>query len=192
VGQESASYFLPVALEHQVAVVAALRDGGAQAGPPQDSWLDLRLHADYRYWIDLRLHRAPKSELEVRIALTNDDWSIRRPLEDAFAALPAPVAACALRDENGTALGAPAERGWSMRLEDDFRRRRALFVERVGDYTAPISADHVYLYVHQAGWHRDDDAELQWHREREIARIEEMWDPPVAKPEPPPEHPDAA
>ena len=43
----------------------------------------------HRYWIDLRLHRAPEPLLEMRIALTNDEWSIRVPLEDALTALPA-------------------------------------------------------------------------------------------------------
>jgi hypothetical protein len=190
-GQESASYFLPVAPELQEAVVVALCEGGAERGASDHTWLDLRLSDVYRYWIDLRLHRAPQPRLEVRIALTNDEWSIRAPLEAAFAALPAAVAKSTLCDEDGGELGAPADDGWSIRLEDDYRSRRGRFVERVGDYTAPISADHVYLYVHQAGWHRDDDAELAWHREREISRIEEMWDPPSGKPELPPDHPDA-
>ena len=190
-GQESARYFLSVGPDLHDAVVAALCEGGAEAGATHSGRRDLRLYAEFRYWIDLRLHCASKSQLEIRIALTNDDWSIRRPLEVAFAALPPAAAARPLHDEDGTALGAPADAGWSMRLEDDYRRRRALFVERVGDLTAPISADHVYLYLHQAGRHRDGDAELAWHREREISRLEEMWDPPAARPELPPDHPHA-
>jgi hypothetical protein len=191
-GQESVSYFLPVVPEQWVAVVTALGEGGAEAGPPHDGWLDMRLHAAHRYWIDLRLHRPPKSTLEVRIALTNDEWSVRGPIEAAFAALPEAVAASTLRDEDGIELGVPAASdGWSRRLEDDYCRRRASFVKRVGDYTAPISADHVYLYVHQAGWHRDTDRALEWHREAQISRMEEMYDPPTHKPEPPPDHPDA-
>jgi hypothetical protein len=178
VGQESTSYFLPVDPMLEADVVAALRDGGAEAGPPHDAWLDLRLYSAHRYWIDLRLRRAPATELEVRIALTNDDWSIRGPLERAFAGLPAAVAARQLRDCDGTELGAPAEKGWSIRLEDDYRARRADFIARVGEVTAPISADHVYLFVHQTGTWRDDDLALQWQREREISRIEHMWDPP--------------
>jgi hypothetical protein len=191
-GQESASYFLPVQPDLWVAVVTALAEGGAEAGPPQAGWLDLRLHAAHRYWIDLRLHRPPKSTLEVRIALTNDDWSVRGPLERAFAALPSPVAGALLRDEDGNELGTPAEPGWSMRLEDDYRGRRARFVERVGDCTAPISADHVYLYLHQSGWHRDTDRALEWQRQKEISRMEEMFDPPAGRPAPPPDHPDAS
>lgn len=191
-GQESASYFLPVAPEFVAPVVAALGDCGAEAGPPEDGWLDMRLHAAHRYWIDLRLHRPPKSLLEVRIALTNDDWSIRAPIERAFAALPAAVADGLVCDENGAGLGSPAAAdGWSMRLEDDYRARRMRFVERVGEWTAPISADHVYLYVHQAGWHRDTDRAIEWHRQAEISRIEEMYDPPSHKPQLPRHHPDA-
>jgi hypothetical protein len=191
-GQESASYHLAVRPELWHAVVSALAGAGAEAGPPQERWLDMRLYAAHRYWIDLRLHRPPKSSLEVRIALTNDEWSVRGPLETAFAALPAGVAEGVLCGEDGAELGAPAAaEGWSRRLEDDYRARRARFVERVGDSTAPISADHVYLYVHQAGWHRDTDRARQWRREAEISRIEEMWDPPAATPQPPPDHPDA-
>jgi hypothetical protein len=190
-GQESASYFLPVDGALDAEVVAALRGGGAESGPPEDNWLDLRLQSAYRYWIDLRLHPPPRSLLEVRIALTNDEWSIRAPLEAAFAGLPAPVAERSLVNEEGTELGAPAEEGWSMRLEDDYRRRRAQFVERVGEFTAPISADHVYLYMHQTGSWRDDDRALEWARDREISRIEEMWDPPSGNPGVPLAQPDA-
>jgi hypothetical protein len=191
VGQESTSYFLPVDPVLEADVVAALRDGGAETGPPHDAWVGLRLFSPHRYWIDLRLRRAPTTELEVRIALTNDDWSIRGPLERAFAGLPAAVAAGQLRDCDGTELGAPAEKGWSMRLEDDYRARRADFIARVGEVTAPISADHVYLFVHQTGTWRDDDLALQWQREREISRIEQMWDPPGAEPPQPLDHHDA-
>jgi len=34
------------------------------------------------------VHRAPEPLLEIRIALTNDEWSIRAPLEEALGALP--------------------------------------------------------------------------------------------------------
>jgi len=77
--------------------------------------------------------------------------------------------------------------GWALALEADFERRRAEFTRRVGDINAPISADHVYMYIHQTGMRRDDDLELEWHREREIAKIEQMWE---GEPELPPEHPD--
>ena len=120
-------------------------------------------------------------------ASTNDEWSIRTPLEAALSALPPAAARGHLRDEDGNELGSPAEDGWSRRLEEDFGRRRAEFVKRVGDINAPISADHVYMYIHQTRTKRDDEAELQWRREREISRIEEMWE---GRPELPPDHPD--
>jgi hypothetical protein len=190
-GQESASYFLSLDPDLEDAVLVALREGGAQGGPPDGTWIDLRVRDEHRYWIDLRLHRGPRALLEVRIALTNDEWSIRAPLEEAFTALPAAARQIPLTDEDGGALGTLADDDWSLRVEADFSRRRADFVERVGDFTAPISADHVYMYVHQTRRRRDDDAELTWRRDREIARIEQMWDPPVAEPELAPGHPDA-
>lgn len=178
-GRESASYFLSLAPEHEDAVVLALREGGAEPGDADHTWIELRVRDPDRYWIDLRVHRGPEPLLEVRIALCNDEWSIRRPLEDALTALPPGAAQRPLRDEDGVELGAPAEDGWSRRLEEDYGRRRAAFVERVGDFTAPISADHVYMYVHQTRWNRDNDDELTWHYEREINQIEQMWDPPA-------------
>ncbi len=192
-GQESASYYLPLAPEVAEAVVVALRAGGAEAVESDRSWLDLRIRDEHRYWIDLRVHRGPDHLLEIRIALTNDEWSIRAPLEAVLTALPPAAAGRCLCDEDGAELGAPAEDGWSRRLEDNFVRRRAVFIRRVGDFTAPISADHVYMYIHQTRWTRDNDDELAWHREREIARIEQMWDPPeeIADPELPPGHPHA-
>jgi hypothetical protein len=180
-GRESASYFLPLAPELEDAVVVALREGGAEPGDCAHTWIELRVRDPHRYWIDLRVHRGPEPLLEVRIALCNDEWSIRGPLEDALTALPARVAQRPLRDEDGVELGAPAEDGWSRRLEEDYGRRRAAFVERVGNFTAPISADHVYMYVHQTRWNRDNDDELAWAYEREINQIEQMWDPPTER-----------
>jgi hypothetical protein len=177
-GRESASYFLQLPAELEDAVVLALREGGAEPGDPRHTWIELRVRDPYRYWIDLRVHRGLEPLLEIRIALTNDEWSIRAPLEDALTALPAGAAQRPLRDEDGRELGLPLDDGWSLRLEEDYGRRRAAFVDRVGDYTAPISADHVYMYLHQTRWARDDDAELEWHYEREINKIEQMWDPP--------------
>jgi hypothetical protein len=186
-GRESASYFLTVAPDGADGVVVALREGGAEVTGVHHSWIDLRVCDPNRYWIDLRLHRGREVLLEVRIALTNDEWSIRAPLEDALTALPPGAARGQLRDEDGTELGAPARDGWALRVQEDFGRRRAEFVKRVGDINAPISADHVYMYIHQTGMRRDDDAELEWHREREINKIEQMWE---GEPELPPDHPD--
>ncbi|HEX4364544.1 MAG TPA: hypothetical protein VHZ75_08350 [Solirubrobacteraceae bacterium] len=189
-GRESASYYLTLPAGLEEAVVGALTAGGAVAVGAEHSWIELRLRDPDRYWIDLRVHRAAEPLLEIRIALTNDEWSIRAPLETALGGLPAGAAQSRLRDEDGVELGAPAQDGWSRALEDDYGRRRAEFVKRVGDINAPISADHVYMYIHQTGMRRDDDAELAWHREREIARIEQMWNPPAGGPELPPDHPD--
>lgn len=186
-GRESASYFLTIPPESADGIVAALREGGAQLVGSGHSWIDLRVCDPDRYWIDLRLHRGPELLLEARIALTNDEWSIRAPLEDALRALPPGSASSQLRDEDGHELGAPAEAGWSLRLEEDFGRRRAEFIARVGDFTAPLSADHVYMYIHQTRVRRDDVAELEWQREREISRMERMWE---GEPELPDDHPD--
>jgi hypothetical protein len=188
-GRESASYYLTLAPELEEAVVVALREGGAEPIAGQHTWIELRVRDPHRYWIDLRIHRAAEPLLEIRIALTNDEWSIRKPLEAVFTALPPGAASQPLRDEDGVELGAPAGAGWSLALEEDYGRRRAAFVARVGDINAPISADHVYMYMHQAGMRRDDDLELQWHREREIARIEQMWE---GEPELPSDHPDGS
>lgn len=186
-GRESASYFLTIPADSADAIVVALQEGGAQLIGSDYTWIDLRVCDPHRYWVDLRLHRAPEVLLELRIALTNDEWSIRAPVEDALSALPAGAAHSQLRDEDGIELGAPAQDGWSRRLEEDFGRRRADFVARVGDFTAPLSADHVYMYIHQTWSRRDSDAELEWHREREISKIEQMWE---GEPELPPDHPD--
>jgi len=186
-GRESASYFLTIPPESVDGVVAALQEGGAQLIGSDYTWIDLRVCDPDRYWVDLRLHRAPELLLELRIALTNDEWSIRVPLENALRGLPAGARQSRLRDEDDNDLGTPAQDGWSQRLEEDFGRRRAEFIKRVGDFTAPLSADHVYMYIHQTRWNRDNDAELEWHREREISKIEQMWE---GDPDLPAEHPD--
>lgn len=187
-GRESASYYLTLPPELEEAVLVALREGGAEpVNASGHTWIELRVRDPHRYWIDLRVHRAAEPLLEIRIALTNDEWSIRAPLEEALTALPAGAASRPLRDEDGRELGAPAQDGWSLRLEEDYGRRRADFVEQIGDFTAPISADHVYLHIHQTRRRRDDDSELEWQREREISRIEQMWE---GRPEMPPDHPD--
>ena len=188
-GRESTSYYLTLPPELEEAVLVALREGGAEPVTSGHTWIELRVRDVHRYWIDLRVHRGPEPLLEIRIALTNDEWSIRAPLEAALTALPAGVAQRPLRDEDGRELGAPAGGEWSLALEEDYGRRRADFIERAGDFTAPISADHVYLHIHQTRRRRDDDAALRATREREISRIEEMWEGGDAL-ELPPDHPE--
>jgi hypothetical protein len=48
----------------------------------------------------------------------------------------------------------------------------------------------VYLYVDQTRWSHDNDIEDDWNRDREISRMEDVWDLPSAGPEPPPGDPD--
>ena len=186
-GRESTSYFLTIPPQSADGVVPALREGGAELVGSDFSWIDLRVRDPHRYWIDLRLHRGPELLLEVRIALTNDEWSIRAPLETAFTTLPPDAARQQLRDEDGNELGAPGEPGWSLRLEEDFGRRRAEFVKTIGDFTAPISADHVYMWIHQTRTRRFDERDLEWKRDAEISRMERMME---GEPELPPRHPD--
>ena len=186
-GRESASYFLALTSELEDAVVLGLREGGAELTGSSRAWVALRVRDPHRYWIDLRVHRGPEPRLEIRIALTNDEWSIRAPLEDALSALPPAATKRPLRDEDGVELGVPARDPWSLRLEEDYGRRRADFIERAGDFTAPLPADQVYLYVHQTGWNRDTDAALAWRRDREIGRMQRMWE---SDPRPPEDRPD--
>jgi hypothetical protein len=187
-GRESASYFMTIPPESADGVVVALQEGGAELVGSGYSTIDLRVCDPNRYWVDLRLHRTAEVLLELRIALTNDEWSIRVPIEDVLAALPPAAARVRLRDEDGGEIGAPAEPGWSLRLEEDFGRRRAEFVKRVGgDVTAPISADHVYMWIHQTRTKRFDERDLEWRRDVEISRMERMME---GEPQLPDDHPD--
>jgi len=177
-GLESANYFLALPADAADAVVHTLSGdrAGAELTRSSDARLDYRVRDPHRYWIDVHVHRLPEPCLEIRIALTNDEWSIRAPLQRALTPLPVALVGQALRDDEGRTVAVAGEKGWWLRVEEDFGRRREAFVARVGDYNAPLSTDHVYMYVHQTRWNRDNDDELAWHREREIARIEEMWD----------------
>ena len=175
-GRESTSYFLAFAPQLEDAVVLGLREGGAELIGSGSAWIELRVRDPHRYWIDLRVHRGPAPRLEIRIALTNDEWSLRAPLEDALGALPPAAMKLPLRDEDGAVLGTPASSEWSLRLEEDYGCRRSDFIERVGDFTAPLPADQVYLYVHQTRWHSDTEAAIAWQRDREISRMRRMWE----------------
>src|SRR5205085_1968822 len=146
-------------------------EAGIERGPDAAARVDFLLRDPHRFWIDLRLHRGSLRCLEVRIALTNDTWAIRAPLERALLALMPVLGERPLHDEEGAQVATFGAERWSLALEDDYARLRDAFIARVGDFNAPISADHVYLYVHQTRWNRDNDDELAWHREREIARI---------------------
>jgi hypothetical protein len=173
-GRESASYALALAASDAAALARRLEDAGAEPLPGGERRSDFCVRDPHRYWIDLRVHHEPP-RLELRIALTNDTWAIRAPLERVLAPLPAELEGAALRDEDGEILATAGADGWLLALEGDYERRRDEFVARVGDYSAPLSADHVYMYLHQTRWNQDNDDELAWHREREIARLEAAW-----------------
>jgi hypothetical protein len=176
VGQEAATYAIALAEGDAEAVAQYLHAAAVEPARAADARIDFLLRDPHRYWIDLRVHRGADPRFEIRIALTNDTWSLRGPLERALTPMPAQLAGRQLRDSDGTEIAIMGADGWSLAFEDDYDRRRYAFIARVGDFTAPISSDHVYLYVHQTRWNQDNDAELAWHREREIARLEESWD----------------
>jgi hypothetical protein len=175
-GRESASYLLTLSPDSVEALMRGLDAAGVERGPAHEERVDYRLRDPHRYWIDLRIHRGPPPALEIRIALTNDTWSLRGPLERALTPLPAGLDGTPLRGAGGEQVAVAGAEGWWLAFEDDYGRRRDEFVARVGDFTAPLSADHVYMYLHQTRWNQDNDAELAWHREREIARLEASWD----------------
>jgi len=188
-GRESASYSLSLSSEDDAdALCRHLDAAGVERLRSGDERIDFCLRDPHRYWIDLRVARGAQPSLEIRVALTNDTWAIRGPLERVLDPLPDALRGQPLRDDQGSEIAIAGADGWSLALEDDYGRRRDEFVARVGDYTAPLSADHVYMYLHQTRWNQDNDDELAWHREREIARMQEMWeseappDPEVGQP----------
>lgn len=177
-GRESAHWLLRLSDAERDAVVAAFDALGLERARDAAARVDFVLRDPHRYWIDLRVHGGRPPHLEVRIALTNDTWAIRAPLERVLTPLAPLLGERPLRDEDGQEVATFGADGWSLALEDDYGRRRDAFIARVGDFNAPLSADHVYMYVHQTRWNRDNDEELAWHREREIARLEESWEAP--------------
>ena len=184
-GRESAHWILALSEEEARGVEALFVALDVERAAEDTARRDFILRDPYRYWIDLRIHDGPL-RLEVRIALTNDTWAIRAPLERVLTALEPTLGGRQVCDEDGREVATFGADGWSLVLEDDYAKLRDAFIARVGEFNAPISADHVYMYVHQTRWNRDNDEELAWHREREIAQIEESWnaDPdPDALPE---------
>jgi hypothetical protein len=173
-GREAATYLLALNAPDAEALRRGFDAAGLERAGGDGDRVDYRLRDPHRYWIDLRVHDAPPL-LEIRIALTNDTWVIRAPLERVLTPLPAALEGQPLRAAAGEVVAIAGADGWSRALEEDYGRRRDEFVARVGDYTAPLSADHVYVYLHQTRWNEDNDDELAWHRDREIARLEESW-----------------
>ena len=175
-GSESASYLLALSQPDVEALVRHFAEAALQRRRADERRIDYCLHDPYRYWIDLRIHLGAQPMLEIRVALTNDPWSLRAPLERLLTPLPPGLRGTPLCARDGTPLSVAGEERWLVAFEDDYGRRRDEFVARVGDFTAPLAAEHVYLYLHQTRWRQDNDDELAWHREREIARLQEAWD----------------
>jgi hypothetical protein len=175
-GREAATYAVLLSADDAAALARAFDAAGCEWLRADDERVDFALRDPNRYWIDLRLHLTGAPRLEIRVALTNDTWSLRAPLERALTPLPQGIAGRALLDEDGNEIAIAGADGWLLAFEDDYGRRRDEFIARIGDFNAPISADHVYMYLHQTRWNRDNDDELAWHREREIAKMEEMWE----------------
>jgi hypothetical protein len=175
-GREAATYEIELSADDAVALMRSLDAAGVEQLGADADRIDFVVRDPNRYWIDLRLHHTADRRLEIRIALTNDTWSIRAPLEAVLTPLAPGLAGKPFRDDDGNEVAIAGTDGWSLALEGDFERRRAEFVKRIGDFIAPISADHVYMYVHQTRWNIDNDNELAWHREREMAKMEEMWE----------------
>lgn len=182
-GRESASYWLALPAQAEDALVAALSRAGAQLLCFGAARLDYCLLDPGRYWIDLRVHRDPESCLEIRIALTNDAWSIREPLQRALTPLPEALEGEALRDDEGNDVAVAGEARWCYALEADYDRRRAEFVARFGDFAAAIGTEQVYTFIHQARKRHDViDAEHE-RRELELEMLEGLWEespPPEA------------
>jgi hypothetical protein len=175
-GRESATYLLALSPGDAAALARTFDAAGLERARAGDERIDYRLRDPHRYWIDLRVHRLPQPRLEIRIALTNDTWSIRGPLERLLTPLPPGLARAPVRDADGHEVAIAGAQGWWLELEAHYGRCRDEFVARVGDHSAPLSADHVYMYLHQTRWNQDNDDELAWHRERELSRLEALWD----------------
>ncbi len=175
-GREAATYEIALSADDAAAVVRRLDAAGVEQLGADAERIDFVVRDPNRYWIDLRLHHAGDRRLEIRIALTNDTWSIRAPLESLLTPLPPELAGKSVRDHEGGDVAIAGADRWWLEIESDYERRRDDFVKRIGDFIAPISADHVYMYVHQTRWNLDNDDELAWHREREMAQMQEMWE----------------
>lgn len=176
-GREAATYEIALSAEEAAAAMRTFDAAGLEQLGADAVRIDFVLRDPHRYWIDLRLYHAADRRLEIRIALTNDTWSLRAPLERVLTPLlPELAIGKPLLDGDRDELATVGDDGWLLALERDYERRRDAFVARIGDFVAPISADHVYLYVHQTRWNIDNDDELVWHRERELAKLQEMWE----------------
>jgi hypothetical protein len=187
-GRESVSYWLTLPSGGQDAVLQALGQSSAEPLGCEADRIDYCLQDPSRYWIDVRVHLRPGLRLEIRIALTNDTWSIREPLQRALTPLPAGIEGRPLLDDNGETVAIAGDERWWYALEDHYGRRRDDFVAVVGDLFAPISTDLVYTYLHQARKALDVAEVAAEQRELEVDLLEKLWaiSPPPGEADEPP------
>lgn len=100
-GRESASYWLELPSDALDALAQTLERSAAELLSCDADRLDYCLCDPSRYWVEVRIHRPPAAPLEIRIALTNDTWSIREPLQRALTPLPAGAEDLPLLDDDG-------------------------------------------------------------------------------------------
>lgn len=187
-GRESVSYWLALPAEAQEPLMRTLERSDAEPLGCDASRLDYCLRDPNRYWIDVRIHRRPGLRLEIRIALTNDTWSIREPLQRALTPLPPEVEGLPLLDDGGDTVAIVGAERWWYDLEEDYGHRRDDLVAAVGELFAPISTDHVYTYLHQARKGLDVAESAAERRELEVEMLEELWriSPPAGESDEPP------
>jgi hypothetical protein len=187
-GRESANYWLVLPADAQDDVLRTLERSGAELMHRDDERVDYCLRDPHRYWIDVRIHRRPGLRLEIRIALTNDTWAIREPLQRALTPLPDEVEGEPVLDADGNTVAIAGDERWWYAVEEDYGRRRDEFVAVVGDFFAPISTEHVYTYLHHARKQRNLTEANQEQREMEVEFLERLWEispPPGDEDEPP-------
>lgn len=182
-GRESANYWLTLTSQAHDAVAHALAQSEAELLAFDEDRLDYCLRDPYRYWIDVRIHRRPQPRLEIRIALTNDTWSFREPLQRALSPLPPGTAGLPLVDDDGETVAITGEERWWYAVEQDYGRRRDEFVAVVGDFFAPVSTDHVYRFLHHHRKSRDIAEAAAEQRQLEVDLLEGLWEtsPPAGE-----------
>ncbi|MDX6691318.1 MAG: hypothetical protein QOG15_2775 [Solirubrobacteraceae bacterium] len=182
-GRESANYWVALPSDAEPGVARALEQSGAELLADGVERLDYCLRDPNRYWIDLRIHRRPSLRLEIRIALTNDTWAIRVPIDHALTPLPPEIDGEPVLDDDGETVAVAGEERWLYALEQDYGRLRDEFVARFGDFFAPIPTDSVYTFIHQARKRRDVSEALAEQREMEVELLEDLWEisPPAGE-----------
>jgi hypothetical protein len=182
-GRESTSYWLALGADAYDAFARTLERSEAELLGEETHRVDYCLRDPNRYWIDIRLHRRPGLRVEIRIALTNDTWAIREPLQRALTPLPEQADGEPLLDEAGDVVAITGEERWWYDLEEDYGHRRDDFVAAVGDFFAPIAADQVYTFLHHARKRRNMQQDAAEKREMEVELLHQLWEisPPAGE-----------